>query len=113
MDLFHEKEGKFLKTLVYCEFDDRKGPVVYGQYPVIYKSPEDLKRVAQFSMPVGQFEDESGFYCFSLDEETMGISSFLRISSPVRTLRGNGLASLTWITELTFNPFSLKPVLEG
>ena len=84
LDLFKESEGEFLKALVYCEFDDRKGPVIYGQHPVVFKEPEDLKRIAQFSMPVGQFEDETGFFCFSLDEDTVGISCFLRVSPPVR-----------------------------
>ena len=108
---------EFQGTLVYCEFDPKKGPTIRAMYPEDL-APEEMKRIPPMSMPgMGQqdeFFDESGagFTVFQVSEERVVASFYKFLRGGVRTLSGSSITSISFVTEHTVNPFRFKPFLE-
>lgn len=94
---------EFQGTLVYCEFDPKKGPKIRAMYPEDL-APEEMKRIPPMSMPgMGQqdeFFDESGagFTVFQVSEERVVASFYKFLRGGVRTLSGSSIASISFVT---------------
>ncbi|MFX1282886.1 MAG: hypothetical protein ACFFB5_04490 [Promethearchaeota archaeon] len=108
--------NEFEGTLVYSEFDEKAGPVIRAIYPNnLY--PEEIKRIAAMSMPgIGQQDeffdvDGAGFTVFQVSEQRIVYSFYKFLRGGVRTLSGASIASLSFVTEQTINPFRFKPFL--
>lgn len=105
-------------TFIYAEFDNKEGPVIRASYSPPGKDllEEEIRRVKLFSIPqMGQIGEvyESGLFVFVVSEEKICISVYKYLSGRVRTLTGASLASLSFVTEQTINPYRLKPFLES
>ena len=105
-------------TFIYAEFDNKEGPVIRAYYSPPGKDllDEEIRRVKLFSIPqMGQIGEvyESGLFVFVVSEDKICISVYRYLSGKVRTLTGASLASLSFVTEQTINPFRLKPFLES
>jgi hypothetical protein len=109
--------GDFEGVLAYCEFDQQSGPTIRAVYPNDL-FPEEEKRISAISMPnIGtqdEFfdEDGAGYTVFQISSSRVACSSYKFLRGGVTTLTGAQLVSISFVTEVTMNPFRYKPFLD-
>lgn len=107
----------FEGILAYCEFDQQTGPTIRAIYPDDL-FPEEVKRISAMSMPnIGTQddffdEDGAGYTVFQISSSRVACSSYKFLRGGVTTLTGAKLVSISFITEVTVNPFRYKPFLD-